>query len=968
VFLKRVAFPKALAAVAAAAAIAIVLFVSRTRSPETSFLSGSGGGDWIVFPCAAEINPHPVADFEGVFRRSWVLDAEPREARLLVRAARLFELKINGHPVEKDAVGNWKEFTGADVLAHVRQGTNVIEVVVRNEEGPPALCLILKTDQATLRSDESWDASIGGSAVRRAMFASRARVPGRGNVVAGGERTFDALQSVWGQWLLFAVLAAALWRAGGVWLNSGPTPALGGPGVLSGRKAAGLLALLAGVWAVLFIHNAKLIPLDIGFDAKSHSDYIQYIQEHHRLPYANEGFEMYQPPLFYAVSALGLSCCGLTIADGDYFLRLLSMGVGIAHFTLVFLTLRLLLPGRTGAQLVGLLLAAFAPMQLYLSHYVTNETLAATLATGTIYLCVRLLKAKQVSTGLYVGLGVCMGAAILTKVTDILLIPFVVAVLLWKLARERPPIGIWLRTLLMLFVCLAVSYWYYILVWIRFGTPFVGNWDASLGFAWWQDHGYRTWADYTRFGRCLVSPLFSGFGGFADGVYSTFWGDALCGGTRRMIYRPPWNYSLMAAGYLLALAPTLMLACGALVAVWRFVRRPSSEQFLLLGFFSAVGFGLFWTSLTVASYAQAKAFYGSCALAVLCFFGAVGWEVLTRGRKRAQFALGTILLVCAMNSFASFWIRQNSQPARTFRGLWLASRGETNAALFELTAAVAADPASAQARRCLATTLDEFGRTSEAVPHATRAVELDPGNAANHWALGLTLARQGRVEPAISEERRAVEAGLECLSAYQFLADWCLQLGRNSEAADMARAGLAVSPYQAAFHHTLGLALVRTGDFSAGTNQLAYALRIQPRGVGVRLDLGHVLLSSGQGSNGVRQIEVALQLAPNSPGVLNELAWVLATNPDASLRDGQKAVQLAERACALTGGTDAQLLGSLAAAYGEAGRFHDAIGAVERAMSLMAPGPERDSNQALNREMLKCFRSQRPYRRNPSPL
>ena len=101
---------------------------------------------------------------------------------------------------------------------------------------------------------------------------------------------------------------------------------------------------------------------------------------------------MYQPPLYYLIGAAILSACKLSINDpaSVAVLRVLGAFFGIAQCVLVFLTLRLLLPVR--AALIGLLLAAFLPMHLYLAHYVTNEILAATLATLTIYLCLRVLK------------------------------------------------------------------------------------------------------------------------------------------------------------------------------------------------------------------------------------------------------------------------------------------------------------------------------------------------------------------------------------------------------------------------------------------------------------------------------------------------------------------------------------------------------------------------------------------------
>ena len=64
---------------------------------------------------------------------------------------------------------------------------------------------------------------------------------------------------------------------------------------------------------------------------------------------------------------------------------------------------------------------------------------------------------------------------------------------------------------------------------------------------------------------------------------------------------------------------------------------------------------------------------------------------------------------------------------------------------------------------------------------------------------------------------------------------------------------------------------------------------------------------------------------PSDTNLLNDTAWILATNPNASVRDGAEAVELAQRAVKLSGGQEPAILDTLAAAYAEAGRFADAV-------------------------------------------
>ncbi len=939
------------------------------RDPKIAFLPGDGRAEWILFPSATDTGLHPIADLDAVFRREFILDGQPRAARLSVRAAKHVQLKINGSPVDPGTIGNWKVFSSTDVSADLHAGTNTIEARVFNDNGPPALWLVLATDRFTLRSDGSWETSFAGSAWRRAALTRTPRMSGRGNPLAGGEGTLSSLAVVWPIWAGLGVLSIVICLAGQWWFGRPRTPnTVAG---LSRREAAVLLTGIAALWVALFCNNTRLLPLNVGFDARPHVDYINYLQEHKALPSPNEGLETFQPPLYYIISALILSTPGLSVNDAGAgtILRLLTMSFGLAHIALVFLSLRLVFPKHFGRQLAGLVLAVFLPMNLYLSHYVTNEVLAATLVSAAIFLCLRLLREEHMSPTGYAGLGLCLSAALLTKSTGVLLVPFVVAALAGRLMAQKTTLAIWWRTLgVVAGICFVFCGLYYLWIWSCFGTLRMSNWDTVSGFRWWQENGYHTMADFTRFGRSLVHPLFSGFAGFADGIYSTLWGDGLCGGSRDMIYRPPWNYDLMTAGYLLALVPTLIILAGVAVSAWRFIRQPSAEWFVLLGFSGTLLLALIFLNLTVPHISVEKAFYGLCALVPLCSFGAVGWEVLTRGRRWLQFALGTMLLVWAMNSFASVWIRSRSAPTHVHLGLMLGDENRMDAAELEFIAAGDLDPSNAPARRYLALTLNRSGKTDESLQPAERAVELDPMNAAGHYILSVVLAGQGQMKRAIGEAQRAVELGPEYLSPYPLLAGLLFGMGRIDEAINVARNGLAVSPTNPELHYTLGLVLASKGDFAGATNQFAYALLLKPAWADVHLSFGQVLLYLGDAPNGLRHFQEAVRLAPDWPPALNGLAWLLATCPDATVRNGPEAVRLAEHACAVTGRENPELLDNLAAAYAEAGRFPEAVNAAQEAIALArTAGDEAAVNQA--KHLLGFFQSGRPFREDtlPSP-
>ena len=74
----------------------------------------------------------------------------------------------------------------------------------------------------------------------------------------------------------------------------------------------------------------------------------------------------------------------------------------------------------------------------------------------------------------------------------------------------------------------------------------------------------------------------------------------------------------------------------------------------------------------------------------------------------------------------------------------------------------------------------------------------------------------------------------------------------------------------------------------------------------------------------------ALRRAPSAAEPVARLARFLATTPMTSLRDGERAVVLAERAADMTGGQSARVLDTLGAAYAAAGRFTEAVAAAHR--------------------------------------
>jgi hypothetical protein len=102
------------------------------------------------------------------------------------------------------------------------------------------------------------------------------------------------------------------------------------------------------------------------------------------------------------------------------------------------------------------------------------------------------------------------------------------------------------------------------------------------------------------------------------------------------------------------------------------------------------------------------------------------------------------------------------------------------------------------------------------------------------------------------------------------------------------------------------------------------------------------------------------------PEVMNNLAWQLATSPDPKNRDGNEAVRLAERACKLTGYRETVMVGTLGAAYAEAGRFDEAIVTAEKACAL-ATAANKPELLKINQQLLELYRQHLPFHEANKP-
>jgi Flp pilus assembly protein TadD len=190
------------------------------------------------------------------------------------------------------------------------------------------------------------------------------------------------------------------------------------------------------------------------------------------------------------------------------------------------------------------------------------------------------------------------------------------------------------------------------------------------------------------------------------------------------------------------------------------------------------------------------------------------------------------------------------------------------------------------------------------------------------------------------------------------------QAGYWRSSASLFEHALAVTRDNFVAHNNLGAALMERGDVEGAERHFVETLRVKPYDPEAHFCLAAALTSQRKTAQAIPEYREALRLLPNYPDALNNLAWILAANPDPRLRNGREAVDLAERACQLTEYKQPLLVGTLAAAYAEAGRFTKAVATAEKARTLAEQTHQPDV-AARNRALLELYRSGRPARDNP---
>ncbi|HZU37863.1 MAG TPA: tetratricopeptide repeat protein, partial [Gemmataceae bacterium] len=362
-------------------------------------------------------------------------------------------------------------------------------------------------------------------------------------------------------------------------------------------------------------------------------------------------------------------------------------------------------------------------------------------------------------------------------------------------------------------------------------------------------------------GRSLTDPFFASLFSLPDGLYSTFWGDGLCGGVATWASRPPWNYDLMAAGYVLALLPTLLIGLGLVVAVVQLVRRPQAEWFLILGTLAGLAVALLYLVIGHPYYGHAKAIYELTGLLSACALAGLGFDLLARLGKVPMVLVTIVLGTWALTAYASLWIQPDGAVTQNWVGLQAMSAGPSQFQVAEnhFRKALAADPHSVAARLNWASLLQETVGLARGAGDARAVHRLDrsarelindvlrddPTNADALTRRAMFARADGNADQAIADLRQASRSAPDNVDIYFILGNFLMEQHRLPEAEAAYRETLRVVSGHPSAHANLALILALQGHAQEAVANYLHALALRPDQSTWLADLSW-LLATGQ--------------------------------------------------------------------------------------------------------------------------
>jgi tetratricopeptide (TPR) repeat protein len=240
----------------------------------------------------------------------------------------------------------------------------------------------------------------------------------------------------------------------------------------------------------------------------------------------------------------------------------------------------------------------------------------------------------------------------------------------------------------------------------------------------------------------------------------------------------------------------------------------------------------------------------------------------------------------------------------------------------EFRKAIAANPASAAARVNLGSALAQTGDVKGAIEQYQQAIRIDPSSGSAHYDLGLLLAKQNQHNQAIVHLQSALGLNPNDVEARFVLAEELLNSGRLEEA----------------------------------LTEFSRVVEVNPDNEEALLEQVKLLFKKRQFKQAIQTMDKAHALFPQKGRTAALLAYLLAACPQYDLRDGTRALGLANAVYRSTGLVNHGAI--VAMALAELGRCSEAAEWQRRMIAAAERERNRDIVEKLKTDLRRYENSQ----------
>lgn len=189
------------------------------------------------------------------------------------------------------------------------------------------------------------------------------------------------------------------------------------------------------------------------------------------------------------------------------------------------------------------------------------------------------------------------------------------------------------------------------------------------------------------------------------------------------------------------------------------------------------------------------------------------------------------------------------------------------------------------------------------------------------------------------------------------------QIGRYEDAVKDLNRYTSLAPGDHNGYINRGLAFRALKNYDRAISDLDHVVWLRPGNQKAYIHRGNTYFEAGNYNLALADFEKAIKIDPENSYAYQAMAWLYAACPNNDFRDGEKAVELAEKALALEKSDTPNPIfqATLAAAYAQSGMYRKAVDAQQQAMVL-----ENRSRADFNVSKKELYRRLKLYERGES--